>query len=363
MICFVRRSTIDYDIRLRKYVDACVDTGTKYIAITWDRLKNSNSYENEYQYKMKAPYGGGVKSIFQFVGWVIFLYWQLFAKFRRYKVIHACNLETLVFVIPLRLFGKRIIFDIYDTVNPGIERKLLRFVDVMILPNIRRLKQEGVTKEELGEKLLIVENVPNFKNERRTDAILTGFPNTLKLAYVGVLEKDIRGIEDTLDAVMKNKQLCLDIAGVGSGLEPRINECASKCNRIKYHGKVKYEEALEIMSESDFIVAIYKPSFTPYVYASPNKFYESLYLGKPIISSKGTIVGDQIKQHNTGYLLEEGEDSLDSLFYNLDNSFVEEYKTKANNCRNLWDSKYRTYYDDVHKGEYIKICTKLAQHD
>lgn len=360
MICFVRRSTIDYDIRLKKYVQACEVSATPYMAITWDRLLNSTPYsEYDFQYKREAPYGGGFN--FHFLKWVFFVYRKLIKHFKSYKVIHACNLEVLLVVIPFKLLGKKIVFDIYDTVNPNIERCLMPFVNTLILPNINRLKQEGLTREKIGKKLLIVENVPNFGEQEFSPQTNATFPDQIHLAYVGVLERKIRGLENLLDTVIHNTNLYLEIAGVGAGLETVIEEAQANCERIKYHGKVDYHKALEIMNRADFIVAIYTPSFAPYVYASPNKFYESLYLAKPIISSEGTLVGNQIEDNNTGYLIEEREDALSDLMKQLAMSnAVEEYKVKSGNCHKLWVEKYKDYFKTILVGDYINQCKRLA---
>ena len=360
MICFVRRSTIDYDIRLKKYVQACEESNTPYIAVTWDRLLNSTPYsENEFQYKKEAPYGGGFN--LQFLKWVFFVYVQLIKHFKSYKVIHACNLEVLMVVIPFKLCGKKIVFDIYDTVNPSIERSLMPFVNTLILPNIKRLKQEGLSEEKIGKKLLIVENVPNFGEQEFTPKTNDTFPVQIHLAYVGVLERKIRGLENLLDTVSHNNNLYLEIAGVGDGLETVIEEAQANCERIKYHGKVDYHKALEIMNRADFIVAIYTPSFTPDVYASPNKFYESLYLAKPIISSSGTLVGTQIEDNNTGYLIEERDEALADLMKQLVNSkSLEEYKEKSRNCHKLWIEKYKDYFKTTLVDRYIIHCKIIA---
>lgn len=359
MICFVRRSTIDYDIRLKKYVQACEASKTPYFAITWDRLLNSNPFsEYEFQYKREAPYGGGFN--FQFLKWVFFVYGQLFRHFKSYKVIHACNLEVLVVVIPFKLFGKKIVFDIYDTINPGIERCMMPFVNTLILPNIKRLKQEGLTEEKIGKKLLIVENVPNFGELEFSPKTNDTFPAQIHLSYVGVLERKRRGLENLLDTVIHNTNLFLEIAGVGDGLETVIEEAQANCERIKYYGKVDYHKALEIMNRSDFIVAIYTPSFTPYIYASPNKYYESLYLAKPIISSSGTLVGAQIEENNTGYLIEEREFALSELMNQISTvKAIIEYKEKSENCHRLWVERYKDYFKNTLVGEYINQCKRL----
>ena len=44
--------------------------------------------------------------------------------------------------------------------------------------------------------------------------------------------------------------------GVGDDLDRMIQNAAAKCERIHYHGKVQYSEALEIMNNSDFYCCI-----------------------------------------------------------------------------------------------------------
>ena len=57
MICYINRSTVDYDVRLNRYVQACKETGTPYFVIGWDRMLNAKYVdENEYQLKVYCPY-------------------------------------------------------------------------------------------------------------------------------------------------------------------------------------------------------------------------------------------------------------------------------------------------------------------
>lgn len=355
MICFVRRSTIDYDVRLKKYVDSCILSDVDFIAITWDRQLNcAHRYVNEYQYCRKAPYGGGFKNSVSIVGWLFFLYYHLFRFWKKYHVIHACNIEIMLFVLPLKLFGKKIVFDVYDSVNTKIERFVSRFADVLILPHERRLEQIGVKKEDL-KHFLVVENVPQI------DVVLpqkdqVAFPEYYKLAYVGVLERNIRGLENLLAMVEDDRRLILNIAGIGGGLENLVQEYADRCDRIHYHGKVSYQKALEIMNASDFIVALYYSSHVLHKYASPNKFYESLFLSKPIITSKNTLVGMQVEEADTGYTIDDDIDSFKNLFHTITR---EDYFKKKANCGNLWKSKYENYIHNVLGGEYISLMKNI----
>ena len=127
MICFINRSTVDYDVRLQKYVQACLETNTQYCVISWDRVKNCTKvYPCEYQYKTYAPYGFVLKNLFPLIGWVVYLWWMLFKLRRQYMVIHACNLENCIMAYPFRLLGKKIVMDIYDSVDIKKESRLAK---------------------------------------------------------------------------------------------------------------------------------------------------------------------------------------------------------------------------------------------
>lgn len=79
MICYINRSTVDYDVRLKKYIQACKATHTPYFVIGWDRMLNAK-YVDEHEHQMKAycPYGQGKNSCFPYDG--SFMYGIILSK-------------------------------------------------------------------------------------------------------------------------------------------------------------------------------------------------------------------------------------------------------------------------------------------
>lgn len=53
-----------------------------------------------------------------------------------------------------------------------------------------------------------------------------------------------------------------------------------------------------------FLLAIYDPSIDNHFYAAPNKFYESLMLGKPVMMVKNTGMSTVVKDENIGVLID-----------------------------------------------------------
>ena len=359
MICFINRSTVDYDVRLHKYVQACKDTNTPYFVIGWDRMLNAKFVdENEYQLKLYCPYAQG-KKIIPAIRWFFFMWYHLIKNFRRYNVIHACNMENALFSIPFKLIGKKVVFDIYDSQVIKFERQIAQKVDCLILPAEKRLEQIGLDKRCL-KRFLEIENVPTFNvSVKHVEGLKR---DKIYLSYVGVFQKNIRGLENLVKMVLQDERFVLNIAGVGDDLENMIITAATKCDRINYHGKVQYADALEIMNESDFIVALYYPYSSNHIFASPNKSYEALFLATPIITSKGTLVGDKVLGTNTGYVVDDTLEGLHKLFDCVETEeFKKEYDNKVNNCKLLWDKIYADYKQQVLEGKYLDIIKKLSK--
>lgn len=114
------------------------------------------------------------------------------------------------------------------------------------------------------------------------------------------------------------------------------------------------------MNNSDFIVALYYPYSSNHVYASPNKSYEALFLSTPIITSKGTLVGDKVAQTNTGYIVDDTLEGLHNLFANVETEdFKRDYLVKCNNCAAQWKQVYADYKSKTLEGKYLDMIKSL----
>ena len=91
------------------------------------------------------------------------------------------------------------------------------------------------------------------------------------------------------------------IGGFGQ-LENYIIEQSQRNNNIYFYGKLPYGKTLALEQACDIMIAIYDPSFANHKYAAPNKFYESLMLGKPIIMAHHTGFDNIIERNRIGVL-------------------------------------------------------------
>lgn len=361
MLVFLRCSLLSEDVRLRKYTEACKTKGIQFNVISWDREGAKNYSEEEIVFKVNAKYGRLWKNIIYKLMWQFFLLFKLFKLHKKIKVIHACDFDTMLPALIYSLISrKKIIYDVYDAIsvpNPkGLFQRIIRifdmmfisFCDTLILADKERIVQMGISNPTNINKVFVVENVPHLIKlpEKRIKQ------EYFTISYVGVLDRH-RGIESLLMFVKDNVKYVLNIAGVGT-LTDLVIKSSNECSRIRYHGFVEYSLGMDIMYNSDLIIGMYYPVTLNQKFASPNKFYESLFLGKPLLTSVGTLVGRKVKEFNTGYLVDDNYHSLNECISKIDlNNSV--YQDKSKSARLLWDNNYKTYFQKRLCNDYINL--------
>ena len=162
------------------------------------------------------------------------------------------------------------------------------------------------------------------------------------IAYVGGVVHS-RGLLELVDCISGDDRFVLKIAGFGdSKIENTIKVAAQKYMNIDFYGKVSYDRALEIMRKSDILYAMYYKDNANHIYAAPNKFYESIYLNKPVITTEGTLVGNMVKQYRNGFVISEGKQALSDFLNSLtpqsiymkkqDMGRIKDWEKKIQNC-------------------------------
>ena len=75
-------------------------------------------------------------------------------------------------------------------------------------------------------------------------------------------------------------------------------------------------------------------------------------LGKPIITTKGTIVEKKVIDNNIGWAVEEDIDELRQLIYSISK---EDIKIKGDNAISLWNETFKNYLKVFFNQTYSKI--------
>jgi glycosyltransferase involved in cell wall biosynthesis len=126
-----------------------------------------------------------------------------------------------------------------------------------------------------------------------------------KAVYQGIL-KEGRNLRRVVESMNSVKDGLLEIIGYG-GLENELKALVDKLNlneKIKFAGKISWDKLIEETSMARAGLVIFEPDGLNYTYASPNKFFEYVSAGTPVIASDIPSFRDLIKQFEVGILVD-----------------------------------------------------------
>lgn len=353
-VILLRSQDIFSDSRVLKYESLLKKENIPYAIVGWDRKGLNLKRENTFFYKRRAGFQEGEKAIVNRVWWTFFLFRFLFMHLKEYQIIHACDFDTVLPSLVMRILGKKVFFDIFDwfsdEVKTGkswidkpinlLEKFAVRHSNLVILCEKGRLRQIQCTPKNY----IVIPNVPSqlLGQINSTKIVKENVSWPIVIAYVGGIVHS-RGLLELVDCISGDDRFVLKIAGFGDSIiENTIKAAAQKYMNINFHGKVSYDRALEIMRESDILYAMYYKDNANHIYAAPNKFYESIYLNKPVITTEGTLVGNMVKQYRNGFVISEGKQALSDFLNSLtlqsiymkkqDMGKTKDWEKKIQNC-------------------------------
>jgi glycosyltransferase involved in cell wall biosynthesis len=349
----------DDDSRIAKTAQALHIAGHSVVLICWDRTNtyktkiNFVNYMND-KYKaviigVKGARGLGYKKLFfSMLLFQLRVIWWLIRYIKLYDIIHACDLDTgICAFIMLKLFRKRFVYDIYDFyadahIFPKILTKKVRSIECKVIDNaestiicsdIRIDQISGSNPKALN----IIYNSPNSELINFKTPIYINTHDKINIAYVGTLVNG-RFIEETMEVISLRNDFALHIGGCGHpSIEQSIKHYTQIGSNIIFYGKMKYEDVISLENSCDIMIAMYDPIIANHKYASPNKFFEALMLGKPIIMVKDTGFANIVEEKGFGVVIEYSKAGLE---YGLDTIKKLDFKDISKRMKDEYSAAY-----------------------
>lgn len=250
----------------------------------------------------------------QLFKYIEFVY-KVVKRYNKFDVIHCNDLDTLpIGVIIKRFYNKnvKIIYDAheYETETNALhgmqkkfakwlERYLIKYADAIITVS-DSIANEYARLYDIMKPSLVL-NTPPYKNVRKTNIFREKFnidnDQTIFL-YQGNLGSG-RGINILLDTF---KQLGREsvIIFMGYGKVDRIKQLAKENDNIFYHEAVSPDILLNYTSSADFGIATIEASCLSYKYCLPNKMFEYIMAGLPVIVSDLPEMNKIIQKYSVG---------------------------------------------------------------
>lgn len=354
-VVITRSNFVDPDSRVEKEVLTLIQNGYDVTLVVWNRGENyikridekviNNINVKRISFGAKARFGEGLKSIIPFLRFQISLFIWLIMNINKYDVFHFCDFDTAFIGSKVcKITKKRYIFDIFDYLSTeanSLFSKIIEKLENNIINNsfatiICTEERKLQIKKANARKIVVIHNTPSqifvpIENIKINDN------DKIKIVYVGILQ-DYRLIKELINVICEMSNVELHIAGFGK-YENYIKDKSQNNENIIYYGKIQYMDTIALENKCDIITALYDPCIGNHLFAAPNKFYEALFLGKPILMVKNTGMSNIVLQENIGEIIDYNENSLKNGICKLISRKKEWPKMKIR-MNQLYDEKY-----------------------
>jgi glycosyltransferase involved in cell wall biosynthesis len=298
------------DPRVRKEALALVEDGNKVTILSWDRGHNHKTSSNKEGVEIECVRTRKVRGISR----MIFNYPQFFLKALirsrslSFDTIHAHDLDTLLLGLTIsRLRRVSLVYDAHEhyaeMVASELPQVLVRFLDLIEARMVMRADLVIGASSKIIEYLKPHTSGPSIEILNCIDLVESNEINFeehdgITVFYGGSLEST-RYVDQVAEAVLEIEYCRYRIAGEGP-LREYLEEISEREERIQYIGYVSHSELLRSLSDVDLILCLLDPKNENNRIGMPNKLFESMALGIPILVSEGTLSAEVAKEEKCG---------------------------------------------------------------
>lgn len=296
------------DMRIKK--ELC--TLSKAFKIDYIGLCNSHpdqSFIKEFCSDVNLLYGSRRNPI----SYLRFMVSVLLARSRRqYSVIYVVDEQLLMLIFPSLLYS-RVVLDIFDSIFLKLNRpndrayvfkRLLYYIPRLII--VTDTDRQSLLPCFSRAKSFVLPNYPRFKTYPRR-LRKTEHSTKLCIGLFGTLTAK-RGVEFCIK-LLDGGDFFRIVAGgwVGDSVAAEfIND-----PRINYIGIHSQEHVNGYIAENvDFVVMIYPPTNLNNIYASPNKLYDAIQCGVPVIVNSEIRVSRFVRDNSLGLVIDKMPNDL-----------------------------------------------------
>lgn len=266
------------------------------------------------------------------INFIIFL--ELFFKISikgikyRPEIIHAHDFYVLPIAVLIKIFcNSKIIYDAHELESETTHRSkkmriLVNFIEKMCLRKINFFITVSPSILDWYVEKYHFKNSEIILNSPVIDKIMTGkkgsnyfrekysLPSdTTIYLYLGKLALG-RGIHTILDAFTKISPKFIVIFMGAGPLETEIQVLAEKHTNIFLHEQVPHNTVTQISSCADFGLCLIEGVSKSYEYCLPNKLFESIFSGLPIIVSNLPDMRNLVQKYGVGICIDNSSEKL-----------------------------------------------------
>lgn len=243
-----------------------------------------------------------------------------FLLFRKHDIYHANDLDTLLPMwLVSSIYRKKLVYDTHEyfTGVPEIQnryfvKKVWSGIEKFLFPKVKHVftVNESISDlyfKEYKSRPLVIRNLPEKKiiNKLKSRKDL-GLPENKKVVILQGSGINIhRGAEELLEAIAIQDKLFLCVVGKGDVIN-NLKKRSSKpdlISKVLFVDALPYEKMMQYTINADVGVSLDKPNNLNYLYSLPNKVFDYLKVGIPIVCSDLVELSKIINIYNCGILI------------------------------------------------------------
>lgn len=351
---------ISTDYRIHKICNYLISK--KYDVVVYGRvLPNTIKVKRDYQIIRKKHVFNNNFLFYAEFNLRLFFY----LIFRKFDYILSNDLDTL----PACFFASKIkstnlVYDSHELFSEGPELQGRKFVqgfwrslEDFFLPKVKKSYTVSQSIVEFYDakyqnKMGLIRNIPLKKDVLEVEEV--ALPTTNKtILYQGVLNPG-RGLKPMIKALKFIDDLDLVIIGYGK-VEEELKAFVMKekmNERVHFLGRIARDKLFNYTKEATLGMVLEEPLGLSFQYSLPNKLFDYIHAGIPIVAGNLPEISRIIKEHNVGVLVDDYQPkTIAKVIKNLLNdelllSEIKENQQKAKEvlCWEKESKKLDTYF-------------------
>lgn len=273
-----------------------------------------------------------------------------------FDIVHCHDFDTLLVGVLLKKKTKcKLIYDAHELYAYMTNIRIILPFEKLLLKNVDRCitVHEKVASYIYNLGGVNLDIVRNCKPQMNTDYKKPKNYNGLIISYFGILSYT-RMFPELIDTIGNIPHVYFIVGGYGKEYEKVKNKCKQYGN-IAFRGWQPEKEVLRWTQLSDAVICMLNPSNINCCNGMPNKLYECLVTGRPLITTKNTFAGKKVTELECGYIVEYNAQDIQQLLMHM--------LYNKDECRKLGQNAFRHGKDEYNwekeKKKLIKIYEEL----